>query len=108
MRDGDYIPDGAGGFCGSGGAEEILARALFKLTARRGAFPLLPELGSRLCLLFREKPESREALACQYAVEALAGEPGVAVTGVELLEEEQRLDVFLLWQGEALRASVKL
>ena len=48
LRDGDYVPDGAGGLETAEGAEEVLARVLFRLTARRGARPLLPGLGRRL------------------------------------------------------------
>ena len=104
---GDYVPDGAGGLCRLSGGEEILARALFRLTARRGAFPFLPELGSRLRLLLREKPSARQALAVQYAAEALREEPDLKVTAVELTENG-KLTVRLDWQGETLEAAVTL
>ena len=55
LRDGDYVPDGAGGLETAEGAEEVLARVLFRLTARRGAMPFLPGLGSRLHEVIREK-----------------------------------------------------
>ena len=71
LKDGDYVPDGLGGVQHLTGQESLLARALFCLTCRRGAFPLLPELGSRLCLLGREKPAARTMAARQYAQEAL-------------------------------------
>ena len=45
---GDHVPDGAGGLTTLTGSEEVLARALYRLTARRGGLPFLPELGSRL------------------------------------------------------------
>ena len=47
LRGGDYVPDGFGGFVRLQEEEALLERALFKLTCRRGAFPFLPELGSR-------------------------------------------------------------
>ena len=56
LRDGDYVPNGFGGFTRLYGTQEVLARALFRLTCRRGSFPFLPELGSRLQELGREKP----------------------------------------------------
>ena len=63
LRDGDYVPDGAGGFVRCAGAEGVLQRALFLLTCRRGAFALLPDVGSRLYTLAGEKnrraPRSR-------------------------------------------------
>ena len=46
LRDGDYAPNGFGGFTRLSGAQEVLARALFRLTCRKGSFPFLPELGS--------------------------------------------------------------
>ena len=51
---GDYVPDGAGGFVRQTGSEALLSQALFRLTCRRGRFPLLPELGSLLYTLDRE------------------------------------------------------
>ena len=36
LIEGDYVPDGAGGLKENDGAEEVLARVLFRLTARRG------------------------------------------------------------------------
>lgn len=73
LSDGDYVPDGFGGFVRTLGMQALLSRALFRLTCRRGSFPLQPELGSRLYLLAREKPACRAVAARQYAAEALVG-----------------------------------
>jgi len=73
LSDGDYVPNGLGGFARAAGSQELLARALFRLTCRRGAFPFFPELGSRLYLLAAEKPSARAMAARQYAAEALDG-----------------------------------
>lgn len=108
LREGDYRPDGAGGFRQASGAEEALERALFLLTVRRGSFALLPELGSRLYLLPREKPSAREAMGAGYAAEALAGEEDLTVTGTAWEENSQQLTVFLDWKGQNLTASVTL
>jgi len=81
MKDGDLIPNGAGGFELVHGEQALLQRVLFKLTARRGAFPFLPELGSKLHTLCREKPGARPALCAQYVRQALADED-VTVTDV--------------------------
>ena len=104
LEQGDYVPDGAGGF-------ETLegARVLFRLTARRGQFPFLPEMGSRLYLLGREKPSARETLALQYVTEALAQETGLAVLDTELQEDGTGaavLTVNLEWQGTPLAVQV--
>ena len=72
LRNGDYCPDGMGGFRQAWGGEEVLERVLFQLTARRGSFPLLPQVGSRLYLLGREKPAARGTVGAGYAAEALA------------------------------------
>lgn len=73
LRGGDYVPDGFGGFVRLQEEEALLERALFKLTCRRGAFPFLPELGSRLRELGRLRPSARNAAAQQYAAQALEG-----------------------------------
>lgn len=110
LIDGEYVPDGAGGLQVTEGAEEVLARVLFRLTARRGGLPFLPGLGSRLYRIFREKPSARQALAAQYAAEALEEERDVKITGVEWLETggSAGVVVHLEWQGEALTARVEL
>ena len=101
---GDYVPDGKGGVCRLTGEEEALGRVLFRLTAKRGSFPLMPELGSRLYLLAGEKPSHRQALARQYAAEALAELSDLRVVAAAV---EQRADTLLVtveleWQGELL------
>ena len=110
LEQGDYVPDGTGGFAALDGAQALLARVLFRLTARRGQFPLLPELGSRLYQLGRERPSARSALALQYVTEALADEEGLEVTGVALEEEggQTRLSVFLRWNGDNLTLETTL
>lgn len=105
VRDGDYVSDGRGGFLRAAGGGELLQRVLWKLSIRRGAFPLLPELGSRLYLLQRERPSRRGALARQYVAEALAGERDLTVTDT-VLEADGALRVFLDWKGEALDVTV--
>lgn len=110
IENGDYVPNGKGGLCRLTGSQEVLARALYRLNARRGGLPFLPELGSRLHLLLREKPSARQILASQYVAEALEGEKDLRVTGVELSEGGERgaLTVLLEWQGEPLSLTVDL
>lgn len=109
IKDGDYVQDKDGGLCTAGGSAGLLQRVLWKLTVRRGSFPFLPKLGSRLYLLPREKPAARRGAARQYVDEALAEEKDLAVTAVELSEGEggaMVLAVNLDYNGEALRASL--
>lgn len=79
-------PTERGDFSGWRGRRPSFSGCSSGLTARRGQFPFLPELGSRLYQLGREKPSAREALALQYVTEALVQEPDLAVMGAELTE----------------------
>ncbi|MBQ3557443.1 MAG: hypothetical protein IJA11_06570 [Oscillospiraceae bacterium] len=107
MKDGDLIPNGAGGFELVHGEQALLQRVLFKLTARRGAFPFLPELGSKLHTLCREKPGARRSLCAQYVAQALEGEE-VTVKEVVYTESKGRaqVDVRLELQGHDATVSV--
>ena len=109
IRDGDYVPDGKGGFRRVQGTDELLQRVLFKLIARRGSFPFLPELGSELYRLPREKPSAWESLARQYAVQALQGED-VAVTGVTVTPAGAgaTVEIFLDYRGTELIAALEV
>lgn len=109
LREGDYVPDGQGGFRTAQGAQELLERILWKLTVRRGSFPFLPALGSRLHLLGRVPARERELLAGQYAAEALADEE-VSVTGASLVQEGEQgqLTLRLDHRGEELTVTVQV
>ena len=63
LRAWDYVPDEKGGFQSAQGAQELLERALWKLTVRRGRFPFQPELGRRLHVMGRGPAAEGEALA---------------------------------------------
>lgn len=108
MWDRDYIPDGVGGFQQADSTEELRQNALFLLAAHRGGFPLLPELGSKLYTLYREKPSARKELAMAYAQEAL--EPlGLTVTGVRLSGQDPiTLELQLVYNGDNMNLEVKV
>lgn len=109
IKNGDYVPDGAGGLQRVSGEEELLQRVLFLLTARRGGFALAPTLGSRLHLLGREKPGNRRSAAKKYVAEALDGEAGVTVEDVSLVRDGEDmclLRVRLRYGDEALELTV--
>ena len=110
LINGEYVPDGAGGLTNLEGAQEVLSRVLFRLTARRGGLPFRPTLGSRLYQILREKPSARQALAAQYAAEALEEETDLKLSGVEWQDTEDggRVVVRLEWRGETLTAQVDL
>lgn len=93
----DYVSDGRGGIRQADGIEMLLCRALFRLSCRRGSFPFLPDLGSRLWLLKGKDADQIAALAAAYCAEALAP-MSLTVRGVTLLE----------CQGERIRLDVRL
>ena len=109
MEHKDYMPDGAGSIASAEGGNDILNDILFRLTARRGGFALLPELGSRMYLLPSAKPSQRAALARQYAAEALADLTGVTVENARVTPTETGLNirVDLIRQGEALSVELE-
>lgn len=110
LQDGDYVPDGAGGFTRLSGAQALLGKALFRLTCRRGSFPFLPQLGSRLYLLAQEKPSAREMAARQYVAEALEDlqTEVTAVTLTPLSGGMMRVAASLRYQGQQLLAEVQV
>lgn len=110
LKDRDYTADGNGGVTVVRDSGELIGEVLFRLTARRGSFPFLPKLGSRMHQLRREKPSAWDSLAQQYAVEALADLPEVVVTGAQVSQEGDRLAVAvkLLWQGVSLWVTAQL
>lgn len=110
LRDGDYISDGAGGLRRVQGREALLQRVLFRLTARRGAFPFWETLGSRLWSLGRVPKLERLSAARQYVVEALE-EEAVSVENVALEQfpdGSAAVTVELKYQGETLPVTVEI
>ena len=110
LSDGDYVPDGKGGFTLLSGGQEVLARVLFRLQTRRGSLPFLPELGSYLYQIPHEKPSDRQALCCQYVAQALQPEPDLHLQNVEWRDsgDSGQLTVRLSWKGQPLTASLTL
>lgn len=111
LRDGDYIADGRGGIRSARGNEELLARALLKLSARRGGLSVLPGFGSRLHTLSRIPPENRETAARAFIAEALAGEP-LEVRDIRISDTGDgrfQIEVFLLFSdGDEGTAALNL
>jgi phage baseplate assembly protein W len=108
LKDGDYVPDGRGGFVRLSGREALAQRLAFRLTARRGSFPFLPELGSQLYRLGRCSAGQRAAEAERAVTEALESEPEVQVVSVTLTESggQALVETELRYQGENLAVTV--
>lgn len=104
IRDGDYVAGGEG-LAVLTGSEALLQRVLFRLTARRDSFPLLPDMGSRLYALGQVRRGQRAAAAKQYVAEALQEERDVTVTDVTYREGTESglgtVRVELQYQGES-------
>lgn len=103
MEHRDYVKVG-GAVAGVSGGEAVVNEVLFRLTARRGSYPLMPQLGSRLYLLSREKPSDWQVLARRYAEEALAELSDLTVKKANVTQSGGRLwvEVDLEWRGEPL------
>ena len=111
LQNGNYVPGGAGGFETVTGAQELLQRVLMKLMARRGALPMIPELGSRLYLLGREKAGQRSAAVQEYVAEALSEEPEIQLADVVLsypVTGEILVQVYFDYKGQRLLAQVEV
>ena len=80
--DGRYALSDRGETVSVTGDDEITERILFKLKVRRGSFLPIPNLGSRLYLLPKEKRADMENAARGYITQALAEETEVTVTNV--------------------------
>lgn len=110
QRNGDYVSDQLGGIVRLEHEQALLQRVLYRLTARRGGFPLLPELGSELYKLGRQLPGERLSAARQYVAQALEPEE-ITVTDVKLSsarEGQMDLTVELLYQGRELSAALTI
>ena len=107
LVNGKYCADGANGLASVSGKEELAQRIAMKLTARRGAFPLMPDFGSRLYLLGRTKKTEREIAARQYIAEALNGENIVLSNlNMEYEGDKIRMDITFEDGGDRLQIDV--
>ena len=111
LQNGDYVPNGAGGLERVTGQEELLQRVLFRLIARRGAFPFQETLGSRLWQLGRTGTATRQSAAEQYVAEALEEETGLRVDAVTLTEKGggvTELTAEMTYEGQALSVTLEI
>ena len=83
---GKYVRGACGGFETVAGRDELLQRALMRLSARRGGFFPMPDFGSELHTLFAMKKSQRAAAARRMVYEALAPEKQIQVRDVEYTE----------------------
>ena len=111
LKEGDYVPDGLGGFQRLEGREALVQRLMFRLQAHRGALPFWETMGSRLWQLGRFPPEQRQAAAVQFVSEALEEEEGLVVESVVVREETPgvlSVRAELRYQGEVLPLDLEI
>lgn len=110
LRARDYVDDGNGRLVSVENGEALVSEVLFRLTARQGSFPFLPNLGSRMYQLRSEKASAWESLAQQYAAEALEEIADLAVTGVKVTQDGNALMVAveLRWKGTQLTVTAQV
>jgi phage baseplate assembly protein W len=88
LENGRYIAGTRRGLDTVSGNDELCQRVGMKLSARRGAYPLMPNYGSRLYTLSGIKPSQREAAAKQFIAEALEDEENLVIGEVSITERE--------------------
>ena len=108
LSEGKYVCDDRGIPISDSGDQEIVDRVLFKLTARQGEFPFLPNLGSRLYKLPFEKSANLRNVAYQYVLEAIDDETEVQVQDVklEVLDDSIDLTVILIRNDDSIRINL--
>jgi len=97
---GEYVRSVYGGFETVSGRDELLQRALMRLSARRGGFFPLPDFGSELHTLFSLKPSQRPSAARRMVYEALSPETALSVSDVEYSESGGTAVVRVLLEAE--------
>ena len=84
LQHGDHSRNGQGFLQEVDGAQQLIQRAMVRLTVPKGKFVLNPQLGSLLHTLGRTAPAQREQLALEYAQEALLEMPDELLVKFEL------------------------
>ena len=102
MENGGYVSGKNGRLKTVSGEEEKAQRIMMRLIAHRGAFPLMPEFGSRLYTLTGTKNSEIRQLAVQYISEALESESGVSISDIEAQRsgDELTLEISLSVDGD--------
>ncbi len=102
LKDGDFFLDERGRPVAVQGVDELIQRALLRLTTKKGAFALDTALGSELYRLRGSSGEQLTALARGYVEQALLPVNGLSVEGVACSPTPEggvQLDVYLRASG---------
>ena len=105
LQHGDHSRNGQGFLQEVDGAQQLVQRAMVRLTVPKGKFVLNPQLGSLLHTLGRTAPEQ---LALEYAQEALLEMPEVRVVAARCRQGAQADELLVQFELECTLADSQL
>ena len=108
LQHGDHSRNGQGFLQEVDGAQQLVQRAMVRLTVPKGKFVLNPQLGSLLHTLGRTAPAQREQLALEYAQEALLEMPEVRVVAARCKQGTQADELLVKFELECTLADGQL
>lgn len=100
LKDGDLVRKGLGDLQLVKGIEAKKQSMMIRLAIEKGSFIYDEDLGSRLKLLYREKPSQINSMADLYVREALEPEEDLEISNVEVrwLDKKRILIlVYFIW-----------
>lgn len=108
LQHGDHSRNEQGFLQQVDGAQQLVQRAMVRLTVPKGKFVLNPQLGSLLHTLGRTAPAQREQLALEYAREALLEMPEMRVVAARCRQGAQADELLVQFELECTLENGKL
>lgn len=108
LQHGDHSRNEQGFLQQVDGAQQLVQRAMVRLTVPKGKFVLNPQLGSLLHTLGRTAPAQREQLALEYAREALLEMPEIRVVAARCRQGAQADELLVQFELESTLENGKL
>ncbi|MEE0211481.1 MAG: hypothetical protein UEP78_05415 [Negativibacillus sp.] len=108
LQHGDHSRNEQGFLQQVDGAQQLVQRAMVRLTVPKGKFVLNPQLGSLLHTLGRTAPAQREQLALEYAREALLEMPEMRVVAARCRQGAQADELLVQFELESTLENGKL
>lgn len=108
LQHGDHSRNEQGFLQQVDGAQQLVQRAMVRLTVPKGKFLLNPQLGSLLHTLGRTAPAQREQLALEYAREALLEMPEMRVVAARCRQGAQADELLVQFELESTLENGKL
>lgn len=108
LQHGDHSRNEQGFLQQVDGAQQLVQRAMVRLTVPKGKFVLNSQLGSLLHTLGRTAPAQREQLALEYAREALLEMPEMRVVAARCRQGAQADELLVQFELESTLENGKL